>query len=311
MARASQDTSPISSWEDIRLFLAVARGRSFSAGARTLATDQSTVSRRVAALEASLGRPLFERTSRSLRMTPYADALLPWAERVEASVRAMEDGARSMEDVVRGTVRLALTEGLALHVVVPRVLPALLEKYPELRIELITGDEAKDLVQHEADLALRFLSRAGSQMPKGELVARRIATMELGVIAAKSQKKKFGAMKAHELPWISYAREGVEVPDGAWFEAFGARRARLQCSSVETQLAAVRAGLGVAIATRAITMIAPDLIALDTLVLPPLPRLELFIVTRAAIRKVPRFAVVFDALVEALGELSVKASRKR
>ena len=311
MARISEDTSPIPSWEDIRLFLAVARGRSFSAGARSLVTDQSTVSRRVAALEAALGRPLFERTSRSLRMTPYAEAWLPWAEGVEASVRAMEDGARAMEDVVQGTVRIALTEGLALHVVVPRVLPALLEKYPELRIELITGDDAKDLVQHEADLALRFLSRAASQMPKGELVARRVATMDLGVIAAKSQQKKFATMKAQELPWVTYVREGAGMPAAAWFEAFGAKRARLQCTSVETQLAAVRAGLGVAVATRAVTMVAPDLVVLDTPNLPPLPRLELFIVTRTAIRKVPRFAVVFDALVEALGELSVKASRKR
>jgi len=244
-------------------------------------------------------------------MTPYADALLPWAERVETSVRAMEDGARAMEDGVRGTVRIALTNVLAMHVVVPRVLPALLEKYPELRIELITGDDAKDLVQHEADLALRFLTRQGAQMPKGELVARRIASMELGVIAAKSQKKKFSSMQAQALPWVSYAREGVAVPDAAWFEAFGAKRARLQCSSVETQLAAVRAGLGVAVATRAITMIDPDLVPLDTLAVPPLPRIELFIVTRAAIRKVPRFAVVFDALVEALGELSVKASSRR
>ena len=307
MAGVSKQGSPISSWEDIRLFLAIARGGSLSAGARLLKTDQSTVSRRLAALESSLGRLLFERTPRSVRMTPHADALLPWAKRVEEAVRAMEDGARSTEDEVRGTVRIALTEGMAQHVVVPRVLPLLMEKYPQLQLQLVTGDDAKDLAQHEADIALRFF-----QTPKGELVGRRVATLELGVLAAKSQAKKLSRIPPRELPWVSYVRD-FEVPEARWLEALGVTQTRLQCSSVETQLAAVRAGLGVALAPRAITMVSPGLVALELKGLPPLPRLELFVVTRSAIRKVPRIAAVFDALVSVLGELerSVPVQRNK
>lgn len=307
MAEASRQhlkqSSPISSWEDIRLFLAVARGGSLSAGARLLRTDQSTVSRRLATLEASLGRLLFERTSRSVRMTPHADALLPWAERVEEAVRAMEDGARRTEDEVRGTVRIALTEGLAQHVVVPRVLPMLMEKHPLLQLELITGDDAKDLAGHEADIALRFF-----QTPRGELVGRRVATLELAVIGAKSQAKKLARLSPQALPWVSYVRD-FEVPEARWLEALGVTRTRLQCSSVETQLAAVRAGLGVALAPRAITTVTPGLVALELKGIPPLPRLELFVVTRSAIRKVPRIAAVFDALVSTLSALDRSAPR--
>jgi DNA-binding transcriptional LysR family regulator len=104
-----------------------------------------------------------------------------------------------------------------------------------------------------------------------------------------------------------------EVPEARWLEALGVTQTRLQCSSVETQLAAVRAGLGVALAPRAITMVSPGLVALELKGLPPLPRLELFVVTRSAIRKVPRIAAVFDALVSVLGELerSVPVQRNK
>ena len=305
MPGALKQNSPITSWEDIRLFLAVARGGSLSAGARLLKTDQSTVSRRLAALEDGLGRLLFERTSRNVRMTPHADALLPWAERVEEAVRAMEDGVRSTEDEVRGRVRIALTEGLAQHVVVPRVLPMLMEKHPQLQLELVTGDDVKDLTQHEADIALRFF-----QTPKGELVGRRVATLELGVLAAKSQAKKLAGVAARELPWVSYVRD-FEVPEARWLEALGVTQTRLQCSSVEAQLAAVRAGLGVALAPRAMATVNPGLVALEPKGMPPLPRLEVFVVTRSAIRNVPRIAAVFDALVSALSELDRRAPAQR
>ncbi len=286
-------------WEDIRLFLAVARGGSFSAAARALGTDQSTVSRRVAALESALGQPLFERTSRGLLPTPHGDALLAPATRVEDAVLALEDGARTSEATPSGRVRIALTEGLAQHVVVPRVLPALFRANPALAIDLVTGDDAKDLVRQEADIAIRFF-----RTPRGELIGRRAATLALAPLVARSQVRALRKVRAEALPWVVYDRGTLETAEQRWLRALGVTQTRLHCSSVETQLAAVRAGLGVALAPRALTRVTPGLTVLENVAgMPPLPRLELFVVTRAAIRQVPRIACVFDALVVTLAGL--------
>lgn len=286
-------------WEDIRLFLAVARGGSFSAAARALGTDQSTASRRVAALEAALGRPLFERTSRGLLPTRHGEALVAPAMRVEEAVLALEDGARTSEATPSGRVRIALTEGLAQHVVVPQVLPALFRANPALSIDLVTGDDAKDLVRQEADIAIRFF-----RTPRGELVGRRAATLALAPLAARSQVRRLSRLRAEALPWIIYERGALDTAEQRWLRALGVTQSRLHCSSVETQMAAVRAGLGVALAPRALTRVTPGLTVLDGVAgMPPLPRLELFVVTRSAIRQVPRIARVFDALVETLAGL--------
>lgn len=288
-------------WEDIRVLLAVARGGSFSAGARTLGTDQSTVSRRVAALEQTLGRRLFERTSRGLLLTRSGEALIAPAERVEAAVLELEDGVRRAESEPAGRVRVALTEGLAHHVVIPRVLPALLEAHPAIAIDLVTGDEPTDLVRQEADIALRFFRDR-----RGELVARKAAALRLAPIAARSapwlaEARRNARARPERLPWIGYERAGAApTPEAQWLETIGAPRPRIVCSSVESQLAAVRAGLGVALAPRVLGRIAPELVELPLRDAPPTPSLELFVVTRAAIRSVPRIAVVFERLVEAL-----------
>lgn len=290
----ARSVAALGDWEDVRVFLAVVRGESFSAAARALASDPSTVSRRIASLEASLGRPLFERGPRSVRRTPHAEALVGPALRVEQAVLALEDTARRAEEAPRGKVTIALTEGLAQHVVVPRVLPALLERHPELAVALVTGDRPADLERHEADVALRFF-----RPPRGELVARRVARLELAVLASKKRVKAFSRIAPPSLPWTSYVLPGVDTPEARAIAALGAVP-RVECSSVETQLAAVRAGIGVAIAPRILVEALPDVAALP---FEGLGHLDLFVVTRASVREIPRVAVVFDALVDAFRAL--------
>lgn len=289
-------------WEDVRYFLAVVRAASFSGAARALATDQSTVSRRVASLEADLGRALFERGARAVRRTSHGDALVEPALAVERAVLALEDTARRAEELPRGKVRLALTEGLAQHVVVPRILPALFADYPGLTIFLRTSDDVADLERHEADVALRFFRPA-----KGELVGQRVARLDLAILVSKKRKAELAKVAPHELPWTSYVLERADTPESRALARLGATP-RLECSSVETQLAAVRAGLGVAVAPRMLLQVLPDLAVLSPPGAPALGHLELFVVTRATLRTVPRVAVVFEALVRELRSLSSRAT---
>lgn len=285
-------------WEDVRYFLAVVRAASFSGAARALATDQSTVSRRIASLEADLGRALFERGARAVRRTPHGDALVDSALAVERAVLALEDSARRTEELPRGKVRIALTEGLAQHVVVPRILPSLFAEYPALTIFLRTSDEVADLERHEADIALRFFRPA-----KGELVGQRVARLDLAILVSKKRRAALAKIAPHDLPWTSYVLDRADTPESRALARLGVTP-KLECSSVETQLAAVRAGIGVAIAPRMLLEVLPDLAVLSPPGAPSLGHLELFVVTRASLRTVPRVAVVFEALVRELRSLS-------
>lgn len=291
-------------WEDARVFLAVARARSLSAASRTLGTDQSTVSRRLAAIERALGRALFERGPRGLLPTRQGTAMVAAAAEVERAMLALADTARVTEHEVAGRVRVTLTEGLAQHVVVPHVLPALLAAHPGLAIDLVATDEPQDLARQEADIALRFF-----RTPRGELVGRRAARLSLGVLASARRVRALARCSIATLPWIGYERPGFETPEAAFLAAHHVRP-RLVCSSVESQVAAVRAGLGVALAPRLLAQSSRDLRVLEVDGLATLPELEVFVVTRGAIRDVPRIAVVFDALVAGLARLD-EAQRQR
>lgn len=304
MANPSGQGPALSQWEDVRFFLAVVRKRSFSGAARELESDPSTVSRRIAVLEDSLGSPLFERGARTVRLTPNAETLIEPALAAERAMLLIEDTARRAESEPRGRVRIALTEGLAQHVVVPLVLPALFASYPDLTVELRTSDAVADLERHEADIALRFF-----RPRSGELIGRRVARLPLAIVCASSQKKAFGKLRPDELPWTSYELSLPDMPESVALGRIGARP-RLVCSSVETQLAAVRAGLGVAIAPAAFVRALPDLEVLSVSASLDLGQLDLFVVTRVSIRHVPRIAVVYEALVRVLQELEEPGSRR-
>ena len=118
---AAATGADVERWDDVRIFLAAARTGSFTRAARSLGTDQSTVSRRLAALEAEIGAPLFERTPRGPVPTEIGARLREDAERVEAEVRRFAGTARERDAEPRGLVRVATTESIAIHFLVPRV----------------------------------------------------------------------------------------------------------------------------------------------------------------------------------------------
>lgn len=285
-----------SRWDDLRIFLAVMREGSFTAAASALGVEQSTVSRRIASLETELGAGLFDRTPLGPRPTELAERLRAHAERVEAEVRAFADAASGHEREPKGRVRLALTESMAIHVVIPNVLRALREKHPELDVDLVTSDLATDLDRREADLAIRFF-----RPTQGDLVAKRVARMPMGVLARRdlAHRKR---RKPEAFDWISFEIPGVPMPDAAWLAAHVKVPPRMRTTSYLSQVEAVRAGLGVAMLVRTLLRLDPELVELD-LGLPPGPVLELWLVTPSNLRDVPRVAAVWDFLEARLGEL--------
>lgn len=285
-------------WDDVRFFLLSAREGGFGAAARRLGTQQSTVSRRVATLEARLGGALFDRTAAGLVLTSLGQRVLPDAQLVEQALTRVGDAATTAEHAVEGVVRVALTETLASVVVVPRVLPALLRRHPGLRVDLLIGNTAADLARREADVAVRFFLT-----PSGDLVTRRVARWETAVVASPALAKSLRGRAPRAWPFVTAWLPGGSAPEEAWRAQVGGGEARVSTNSFHAQLEAVRAGLGVAVLPTALSRHV-GLVAL------PLPRgvelpppLDAWLVTPRALRRVPRVAAVVGALSEVLAHV--------
>lgn len=283
-------------WDELRYFLAAAREGGLGAGARRLGAQQSTVSRRVAALEARLGAPLFDRRAGGLALTALGERVREEAEAMEQALGRVTAAAAGAQAAVEGVVKIATTETMASVFLLPRVLPTLLARHPGLRVDLIIGDLAADLGRREADLALRFFLS-----PSGDLITQRVARLETGILAHARLAATLAEMPPASWPWTSVWLQNVTPPEQSWLERSLGVTPRLTTNSFQTQLEAVRAALGVAVLPRVLCAAMPELVALPT----PwsTPTIDVHLVTPRVLRRVPRVAAVWAAVAECFAAL--------
>jgi DNA-binding transcriptional LysR family regulator len=233
-------------WRDLRLFLAIVRAGSLTAASRRLGVNQSTVSRRLLALEEAVGTRLLERTPEGYRPTAAGERVLPAAERLEAEAFACERALTGLERRVEGTVRLTATEGVATAFVAPALEP-LRRAHPALEVEVLVDSRALSLSRREADLALRL---ARPRQPG--LVTRRLAEIASALyaspryLAERGRPRTEDGLRGHAV--LAYDESLAAVPEARWI-ASKAREAErvLRTNSVLVQLQAARAGLGLAL----------------------------------------------------------------
>lgn len=292
-------------WDDLRVLLAILREGSFTRAAARIGVEQSTVSRRIAALEATLGRPLFHRDRAGPTPTALGERLRAHAERVEREVHALIDTSERHERAVEGRVRLATTEAMAVQVIVPKVLPALRKKHPKLYVDLVTSDDAADLGAREADIALRFF-----RPTRGELKAQRIATIPVVPVASRSYRVRNRSLA--ELDWIVYELANGRSPEADWVHEHVRKEPVLRCNGYLTCVEAVRAGLGVSLLASAVCSWDSSLRAVPSTTWKgaSLPELELWVVAPSSLRGVPRVDAVWDALVAFAPKLVARARGK-
>ena len=272
-------------WDDLRVFLAVEREDSFSGAARVLGVKQSTVSRRIAALEEALGGVLFDRTARGPVLTKLGRALAERAPAVEAAALACWDVVREQQQGVAGRIRLATTESFAVHVLVPSVLPSLRERYPALDIDLVLGEHPADLTRREADLAIRFF-----RTRDGDLVEKRVAQLPTAILG---RPERFAEVaRADELPFVTLELASGESVDGAYVRALTGREPVMRTTSHLAQLEAVRVGIGCALLTRSLVGFVPEL-AVWSGDAPKSPPVDLYLVAPRTLRRVPAVAAVW------------------
>ena len=173
-------------WDDVRFFLAVAKTGSFSAAATQLNTKQTTVGRRIQALERRLGAKLFDRHRHGMEVTPAARGVLVQAESMLSNATSIERHLAGLDREMAGVVRVAATEGLAAQWLVPR-LTELRRRHSDIVVQVIVGDQVLDLATRQADLAIRFFRPTSNQ-----LVAARVGQFNMSIFAAPPYIEQFG-----------------------------------------------------------------------------------------------------------------------
>lgn len=279
------------SWDDLRVFLAVARAGSLSGAARTLGVNHSTVFRRIGAFEAELGVRLFERQPGGYLLTPAGEELRDGALRVEEEIASLSRKVTGQDLRLSGTVRVTTIDMLAFGLL-PRHLAAFRNAYPGIEIELVVGNVALNLSRREADVALRV-----GNAPAETLVGRRVGRLAFAVYASADYRARRPEPDLSLHDWIGFDSE---------HEALVRRVARflpeakpmLRTNSVAAALSAAKAGMGLAPLPCGLADLEPDLVRIA-----PLHEdltLDLWLLTHEDLRQTARIRAFLDFLAEAL-----------
>ena len=292
------NTSP--SWDLYRSFEAVLRTGSLSGAARMLGLTQPSIARHIDALEQAIGRDLFVRSQRGLTPTAAALELRPYAELLATTSAALLRTAEGSAGKIAGTVRISASEVVSAEHL-PAILSRLRQKHPALAFEISASNSVDDLLQRQADIAVRMV-----QPTQKSLIARKVAPIPLGLhaqadyLARRGTPVKLRDLADHDL--IGFDTETPAIRAFAeQFPAFNRTSFALRIDSDVAPLAAIRAGFGIGSCQVPIAARAPGLVrvlAADFAI-----DLEVWIVIHEDLRTSPRCRMVFDALVEAFSAL--------
>ncbi|MCO5071416.1 MAG: LysR family transcriptional regulator [Rhizobiaceae bacterium] len=283
-------------WDDVRIFLAVARAGQILGAARRLDLNHATVSRRAAGLEEAFGTKLFRRTTSGSELTPAGERFLAIAERIEAEMLGARSEVAGEGETVSGTVRIGAPDGFGVAFLAPR-LGRLAELHPDLTVQLVPVPRSFSLSRREADLAITT-----ERPTEGRLVAAKLVDYTLGLYASRAYADAHGLpqsrqeLSRHRL--VGYVPDLVINPSLDYAAEFAPDwNARFAISSALGQTAAVRAGAGIGILHAFIARSMPDLVPVTSI--PPIRR-AYWLVYHESMRGLSRIAAVTDFISKAV-----------
>jgi DNA-binding transcriptional LysR family regulator len=228
-------------WDDVRYFLAVARGGSVRAAAERLAVNHSTVLRRIARLEERLGAQMFEKLPSGYRLTGTGDEVLKFAEQMEASSNQLETRVFGRDQGVRGFLRVTLAPLLATNLLMPDFTD-FARIHPEVEMEILPSDEPVNLTNREADVAIRVVYDRKT-LPSN-LLGVKGPEMFGGVYMSRDLLAAWRAGASDRVRWIVKNNHGIQ--DWARGGEVQATEVPFRTTHAGAQLVAVRQGLGMA-----------------------------------------------------------------
>jgi DNA-binding transcriptional LysR family regulator len=246
-------------WDLCRYFTAVAEAGDYTGAARRLRSSHPTVSRKIAALEATLGTRLFARTTEGLALTTQGRRFREHAEAMAAAAFRAEAAVTARGEAARGVVKLSIGPTLAAHWLMPR-LSAFLDGHPHIALELITHPFPVSVRRRDADIVLRLYDTGDEN-----LIGRKIGRLGVGFYASRVYAARSG-LPQHRNDWqhhnvVGFADKATNTELGRWSDRV-ARHANvvMRCSSQSDMLAAVRAGVGISVMSCFVGDSYPDLV---------------------------------------------------
>ena len=228
-------------WDDVRHFLAVARGGSVRAAAERLGVNHSTVLRRIARLEERLGAQMFEKLPSGYRLTGTGEEVLKFAEQMEASSNQLETRVFGRDQGVRGFLRVTLAPLLATNLLMPDFTDfACL--HPEVEMEILPSDEPVNLTNREADLAIRVVY--DHKTLPSNLHGVKGPELFGGVYMSRDLLTAWRAGAPDRIRWIVKNNHGIQ--DWARGSEVQTTEVPFRTTHAGAQLVAVRQGLGMA-----------------------------------------------------------------
>ncbi|MBC7156598.1 MAG: LysR family transcriptional regulator [Rhodobacteraceae bacterium] len=245
-------------WDDLRVFLAVARAESLSRAGRVLRLDPATVGRRVARLEEALGAALFLRSPQGYALTEAGTRLLPHAERTEQEVSGALEEVQGAAGQMTGSLRLGAPDGCAIYLL-PQVVAAICDANPGLEVQIVALPRVFNLSRREADMAI-----AVSRPAAGRLTVQKITDYHLHVAASRAYLAAHPPIRAradlagHRV--VGYIPDMIFDSELDYLAELGAESVPLASNSVAVQLMWLRHGAGLGIVHDFAMDAAPELV---------------------------------------------------
>lgn len=285
-------------WNRARAFLVTAEEGSLSAAARALGMAQPTLGRQVDALEKELGVVLFERVGRGLTLTPSGLELLDHVRAMGDAANRMSLSASGQSQSVEGKVGIAASEVYAAFLL-PPIIARLRDEAPGIEIEIVTSNEASDLLRREADIAIRNF-----RPTEPELIAKKIRDVPARLYAAPSYLEKIGNPTGpedlREADFISIDKSGALLKGlSAWGLSLTEENFPIFTENYLVMWELVKHGIGIGVldgnigdAEPLVERVLPDM---EPLMFP------IWLVAHREVSSAKRVRLVFDILAEELG----------
>ncbi len=231
-------------WDDLRIFLSVARSESLSAAGKRLRIDPATVGRRIARLEEAMGARLFAKSPQGYALTEEGTRLLGHAERVESAMEGAREALTGPEGL-SGQIRIGAPDGCA-NYLLPQVLAAICDANPGLEVQIVALPRVINLSKREADMAI-----AVSRPTAGRLTVQKLTDYHLHLAAHPDYLARHPPitvpedLKAHRM--IGYIPDMIFDKELDYLSEIGTTAVPLASNSVSVQLNWLRCGAGVGI----------------------------------------------------------------
>lgn len=226
-------------WQDLRYLLEVGRAGTLTAAASKLGVNQTTVSRRITALETALNAPLFDRSPNGWFITPVGESVMRSVEAIADEVLNIGRLVQADRQELSGKLRVTAPDVCIQGLLMPG-LNRFAELYPEIHIDLIATDAPLDLSVHDADIAFR-----GTNNPPPNVLGTHIADFAYAIYASREMYEQY-VENPRSVGGIAWTSDGRAVPE--WMRtAFPWMAVRYRANSLNIAFNMVRQGLGIAL----------------------------------------------------------------